>query len=280
MQGFAIIVKRARAGQGDLGVSQQVRQGRAQLVGDVGGKRRKTLEGIVQAPEHGIEGLGQFSQFDRHLRVRQACGQRARRYAGRHFAHASQRAQAAACGPGAKQGGGQGREADGQPDQLLHARKKMLVVSDVQQQGQAHRILFAGLQRRVEAAVVSTVDMQGADARVGGRDRQVGLAVEPELAVAAADAQGQVGLVAQLGLQGGQALRQCATVVDTFQQLAQYRQLAGEQLLVQFDEVGFAGTAEQYAGQQRDDSGAGGEQQGQAAAQGQATHQAPRSSST
>ncbi|MCY1418760.1 hypothetical protein D9M71_343290 [compost metagenome] len=188
MQGFAVVVKRARAGQGDLGVSQQVRQGRAQLVGDVGGKRRKTLEGIVQAPEHGIEGLGQFGQLDGHLCLRQACGQRACRHAGGHLAHAPQGAQATACGPGAEQGGGQGREPDGQPDQMLHALKKMLVVSDVQQQGKAHRVRLVWLQRCIEAAVVGAVDVQGADAVLGRRGRQVGLAVEPELAVGAANA--------------------------------------------------------------------------------------------
>ena len=44
-------------------------------MGDIGGERREPLEGIVQAAEHGIEGLGQFGQFRRHLPLGQALGQ-------------------------------------------------------------------------------------------------------------------------------------------------------------------------------------------------------------
>jgi hypothetical protein len=38
--------------------------------------------------------------------------------------------------PGAEQRGGQRRQADGQPDQMLHALQEVLVMGDVQQQGQ------------------------------------------------------------------------------------------------------------------------------------------------
>ncbi|MNE78285.1 hypothetical protein D3C80_1746760 [compost metagenome] len=134
MQGFTVLVQVAGAGEGDLGVGQQVGQRGAQYMGNVGGERRQTLEGVVQAFEHGVDGLRQLLQFERHLPLGQPGGQRARRYLGGHFAHLPQRTQATARRPGAEQCRGQGRETDRQPDQLLHALKKVLVVSDVQKQ--------------------------------------------------------------------------------------------------------------------------------------------------
>ncbi|MNG28327.1 hypothetical protein D3C84_1135760 [compost metagenome] len=80
VQGLAVFVQVAWAGEGDLGVRQQVRQWRAQFVGDIGRERRQTLKGIIQTFQHGVDGLCQFGQFNRHLVFRQARGQRARRY--------------------------------------------------------------------------------------------------------------------------------------------------------------------------------------------------------
>ncbi|MNH40271.1 hypothetical protein D3C79_1015670 [compost metagenome] len=86
--------------------------------------------------------------------------------------------------------------------------------------------------------------------------------------------------MAEFGLQGRQARCEAGRVIRALEHLAQQRQAAVEQLLVEFDEMGFAGTAEKDAGGQRDHRSAGGKQQRQAAAKGQAAHQALRSSST
>ncbi|MOA47844.1 hypothetical protein D3C78_1705170 [compost metagenome] len=60
----------------------------------------------------------------------------------------------------------------------------------------------------------------------------------------------------------------------------QANQLAIQQLLVELNEVRLAGAAEQHPGEQRHHGGARRKQQGQAAAQGEAAHQAERSSRT
>ncbi len=81
---------------------------------------------------------------------------------------------------------------------------------------------------------------------------------------------------AQFGVVGGELF----STADTIQYVAEDRQLAAQQLLVQFDEVCLAGAAENEAGQQRHGGGAGGEQQAQAQAEGEAGTHASRSSST
>ncbi|MCY1187048.1 hypothetical protein D9M73_279790 [compost metagenome] len=67
MQGFAVVLDGARAGEGDLGVGQQVRQWRAQFMGNVGGEGRQALKRVVEASEHGVEVVGHFRQFRRHV---------------------------------------------------------------------------------------------------------------------------------------------------------------------------------------------------------------------
>ncbi|MNH18716.1 hypothetical protein D3C79_784330 [compost metagenome] len=59
-------------------------------MGNVGGERREALKGIVQAFEHGIDGLRQLRQLYWHLPLRQARGQRTRRNPGGHFTHLAQ----------------------------------------------------------------------------------------------------------------------------------------------------------------------------------------------
>ncbi len=121
--------------------------------------------------------------------------------------------------------------------------------------------------------------MQGSQP-VGQRPWQACTAFEPGGTVAAVDAQGQVGLVAQFIAQGGQARLQLGRGGDAGQLGAEQRQARVQQLLVQFDEVLLAGPAEYQAGAERDRGGAGGEQQGQAAAEGDPAHHSARSSST
>ena len=63
MQGLAIILQRAWAGQYHLGLGQQTGERGAQLVGDVGGERREALEGFFQARQHGVQLAGQSAQL-------------------------------------------------------------------------------------------------------------------------------------------------------------------------------------------------------------------------
>lgn len=52
---FAVILDGPRAGEGDLGVGQQVRQRRAQFMGDVGGKRRESLKESSRRPSMALK---------------------------------------------------------------------------------------------------------------------------------------------------------------------------------------------------------------------------------
>ncbi|MNM53223.1 hypothetical protein D3C81_643230 [compost metagenome] len=153
----------------------------------------------------------------------------------------------------------------------------MLVVGDVEKQRQ---LCVAVVEVDAQAAVVDATGVQGAEPDHLRRVGQAGLAVEPDAPVTATNAHGKVGLVAEFGLQSGQARGEAGWAIYAFEHLAQQRQAAVEQLLVEFDEVSGAGAAEEDAGGQRHHCSAGGKQQRQAAPEGQATHQAPRSSST
>ncbi|MNE77165.1 hypothetical protein D3C80_1734590 [compost metagenome] len=110
--------------------------------------------------------------------------------------------------------------------------------------------------------------------------RQPAAAFEPGGAIAGTDTQGQVGLVTQFIVQGRQAGLELISRADASQLRTKQRQARVQQLLVEFDEVLLAGPAEQQTGAQRDGGGAGGEQQGQAAAEGNPAHHSVRSSST
>ena len=67
MQCLAVIFQRARLGEDDLGLGQQVGQRCAQFVGDIRAEGRQALERVIQARQHSVDGLGQFRQFHRHL---------------------------------------------------------------------------------------------------------------------------------------------------------------------------------------------------------------------
>ncbi|MNV71440.1 hypothetical protein D3C71_1644610 [compost metagenome] len=140
-------------------------------------------------------------------------------------------------------------------------------MGDVEVQGQLWRLRGALRQVHGQAAVVGALRMQGCQPVGQWRPRQACAAFEPGGAVAAVDAQGQVGLVAQFIAQGGQARLQLGWGGDAGELGAEQRQARVQQLLVQFDEVLFAGPAEYQAGAERDSGSAGGEQQGQAAAE-------------
>jgi len=58
-------------------------------MGNVGGERRQALEGVVETPEHGVEMVGHFRQFRRHVFFRQACVERLRRDTAGDCAHAA-----------------------------------------------------------------------------------------------------------------------------------------------------------------------------------------------
>ncbi|MNN38144.1 hypothetical protein D3C81_1521260 [compost metagenome] len=174
--------------------------------------------------QHGVHGGGQFGQLFRHLRHRQAGGQRAGRHAGRDLAHLPQWPQPPAYGPGAEQRSGQGREADGEPDQALHALQEMLMVGDVEVQRQLRGLWFGRVQRHCQAAVIGAVGMQGRKPRGGCGVGQLRAAVEPRRAVVTADAQGQVSLVAELIAQGREAGVQLGGGGDAGQLRAKQRQ--------------------------------------------------------
>ncbi|MNH19026.1 hypothetical protein D3C79_787490 [compost metagenome] len=74
---------------------------------------------------------------------------------------------------------------------------------------------------------------------------QAGLAFKPHPAITAAQAHGEVCLMAQFGLQGRQTQGEAGWIVDAVEHLPQQRQATFEQLLIQLDEVAFAGAAEQ-----------------------------------
>ena len=268
MQGFLVVLQGARLAEDDLGLGEQVGQRCAQLVGDVGGEGREAGEGVFQAGQHGVERRGQLAQFGRQGVRRQARGQRAGGDLLGHPGHLAQRTQAAARHPGSKQGGGQGREADAQPDQPLHLFEEVLVVGDVQQQGQAQVALLRAHHPVGGVLVIPVL-------RVRQAVRQCA-AAEPDLAVRPFDAQRQFGVALQLLFQCRAPRDQRRGAGHALQQLAEHRQLALQLLLVQLDEVHLAGAVEQGAGQQRHGGCAGGEQQGEAVGQ---RHQA-RASST
>ncbi|MNF90500.1 hypothetical protein D3C84_730660 [compost metagenome] len=248
-------------------------------MGDVGGEGRKPLEGVVKPRQHGVEGAHQFHQFLGHLVGCQAGSEGAGGYTGCDFGHAVQGPQAAACGPAPEQGGGQGGKPHGEPDQTLHAFEEVLVVGDVQCQGDARRDRVFSSQGRTIGPVVGAVLLPVVQT-VAPRGAEPFGAVEPVSAVAALQAQGEIRVQAQFGLQGVQARRQGGGAVHFAHQRAEGGQPAFQQLLVEFDEVGLAGAAEEHASGQRDGGGAGGEQQAEAGSEGESAHQPPRASST
>ncbi len=136
---------------------------------------------------------------------------------------------------------------------------------------------FVRVERGVEHAVIGAVLTEG---RQPGLLRQllgdVRRTVVPALAVAAGDAQRQIGLPAHFIRQP----RFAGARLDSLQGAAQADQFAVQLLLIEFDKVRLAGAVEQHPGEQRNHGGTRGKQQGQARTQGQAAHQAPRSSST
>ncbi|MCY1503074.1 hypothetical protein D9M68_371870 [compost metagenome] len=79
VQGFAVVLQRARARQHHLGLGQQAGERCAQFVGDVRGEARQALEGVFQAGQHRIQFLGQAAQFDWQTAAVQPRGQRLRR---------------------------------------------------------------------------------------------------------------------------------------------------------------------------------------------------------
>ena len=147
------------------------------------------------------------------------------------------------------------------------------MVGDVQAQLQPWRVRTRGLQRGFEAAPGDV-----AVAVVGGAGHCQ--AVEPGFAVGADDAQGEVGVALEFRAQLVFMGRQVAGLAGGAEDAAEHLGLAVQQLAVELDEVGFAGAVEEHAGDQRDGGGAGGEQQAEAGAEGQAAHQASRASST
>ncbi len=67
VQRLAVILQRARLGEDDLGLGQQVGQRCAQFVGDICAEGRQALERVIQARQHGVDGLGQLRELHRHL---------------------------------------------------------------------------------------------------------------------------------------------------------------------------------------------------------------------
>src|SRR5229473_2749069 len=61
-KGFAIFVFGARTAQRQLGTAANERDGRAQVVGSVGGELGEPLYGSLEAAEHGVQGFGEAAQ--------------------------------------------------------------------------------------------------------------------------------------------------------------------------------------------------------------------------
>jgi hypothetical protein len=136
VQRFAVFLEAARAGEGDLGVGQQVGQRRAQFVGDVGRERRQALEGVVQALQHGVD-RGASSASSSGMRQRQAWSVSGLD-AGGHLAHLPQRRSPLR----AAQAPSSAVASADRPtvSQIrLHALQEVLVMGDVEQQGQLRR---------------------------------------------------------------------------------------------------------------------------------------------
>ena len=72
VQGLAVLVNASGAGEGHLGMGQQIRQGGSQLMRNISGERRQSLKRIIQTLQHGVERPGQFGQFGGHGLLRQA----------------------------------------------------------------------------------------------------------------------------------------------------------------------------------------------------------------
>ncbi|MCY1443435.1 hypothetical protein D9M71_598500 [compost metagenome] len=141
------------------------------------------------------------------------------------------------------------------------------MVGDVEQQGQADAVGARGIERRGEFA-------QGWRFLAGHGDR--GQAFEPQTAIGAIDAQAEIGMALQFQQRIGRGLA-CGRV-EPGERLAEDRQLARQQLPVQFDEMRFGGAIEDDPGDQRDGGGDRGEQQAQARGEGRL--HGSRSSST
>ncbi len=118
-----------------------------------------------------------------------------------------------------------------------------------------------------KAAVGDAAPVQGGQARLARFLGQAGATVEPQRVIVAADAQGQVCLVAQFAAQHWHFGLQCTWGVDMGKGGTQLRKAGAEQLLIELDEVPFAGLAEQQSSGQGNGCSAGGEQQGQAPSQ-------------
>ncbi|MNH17223.1 hypothetical protein D3C81_1484550 [compost metagenome] len=98
------------------------------------------------------------------------------------------------------------------------------MVGDVEVQGQLRRLWGALCQVHGQAAVVGALRMQGRQPGGQGRLGQPRTAFEPGGAVVTADAQGQVGLVAEFVAQGGQARLQLGRGGEPGQLRAEQRQ--------------------------------------------------------
>ncbi len=250
VQGLAIILQRAWAGQYHLGLGQQTGERGAQLVGDVGGERREALEGFFQARQHGVQLAGQPAQLLWHPAGVEAGGEGVGGNPRGDFAHPSQRRQAGAGGPGAEQRRGQRRQAHGQPDQLAHALQEVLVMTDVEDHCELRRSVVAGLQRGAEFAVGGQAGM-----------RRLRQALEPEAAIRAVQAQAEVGMACQFAQQFRFAAAHLLFRAEAAQLIAKHRELGGHRHMVELDEMLVDGPAEDQSGDQRDRRRAGGEQQ-------------------
>ena len=255
MQRLEVNLAAAWLTEGDLGLGDQVGQRRAQLVGNVGGKAGQPAEGILQARQHGIEGFQHRAHLAGHAGTVQALVERAGGNPLAELGQLLQRLQALTGQPGAEQGGGQCGQAHGQPDQALHLGQEMLVVADIQAQAQLRSVWLVRVKGGLQGAQLRRLML------TAGRLR---LAAEPRLTLGAEDLQLQLRVAAQLFLQGRQAAVEVFRAELAAEQLAMHLQLAGQQLFIQFAKVPFTGLVEQQAGDQRDQRGAGGEQQCQA----------------
>ena len=257
------LVDVARAGQGDLGLADQVAQRRAQLVGDVGVEGRQALIGRLQAIQRAVEGAHQPDQLGRQVLGRHAQAGVGRVQGAGALRQAVDRRQAPAGDPPAQQ-------ADQRRDQHRHAQRP-----DAQHQARGVERGGVGGDHQAHVGTAAeggdlagqgheplAVGMDDAKAVAGRLKRLAGHELEARIGALDAVADGPVGRGERLQLVGHQ--RPARGIL----QLADHRHddlRAGVQLLglvaLQFQAL----EAEQgHAGQDRHRAGGDGEHQGQA----------------
>ena len=265
-QGVAVVVRRAFLRQGDLRLGQQVADGGAQLVRQVGRKGRQALEVGLQAQQHVVQALGQVGHLHRHGIHRHAFVQPVGAHGLGAGFHGPQWRQAVACRQPAQQAAGQGGQRHVGPQDELKPAHEVGVVNGVEC-GQHAQRAPAGLGRG--QGVLHGLPVCGGQRGLTAIGVHAFAAEQDAVGVAHGHGQAVVAVhhVVQAGGEFGQAGRSAA-------QLLYQVNLVAQGGLVQLIEVGLHRQHGQPAQAQQHGGRYKGVERGQAGGEGQAGQQA------